>query len=442
MKVEAPRIVTELPGPRAKALLKREKALISPSLTPQVPVVWDRAEGALVYDIDGNLFIDFTSGVLVTNTGHCHPRVAKAIAEQAKRLLNCYDFSHPTRVRLLEKLREILPKGLERVLFLTTGSEATDASIKIARRYTGRHEIVSFHGAFHGRTYAAMTVGGKIGVKKGYGPLLPGVIQAPYPYCYRCPFNLKYPECGLLCVDYLDWVLRCQSTGDTAAVIVEPYEGAAGCLIPPKEFLPRLRRFCDDHGFLLIVDEVQSSFGRTGKMFAVQHYDVTPDILYAAKGLASGVPTAMVAAKEAVMNALEPGSMSSTYGGNPLSCAAAIASIDVILEEKLIERAAEIGSYVIGKLGEIKEKRRYLGDVRGLGLAIGIELVKDKRTKVPAPEDTQRFVNEAYKKGLILIAPLGHFNNVVRVVPPLTINRELVDKGLDIIDDTLKLLEN
>ncbi|MCS7253870.1 MAG: aspartate aminotransferase family protein [Armatimonadota bacterium] len=439
--MDVPRIVTELPGPKSRQYLELSRRYESRSLSDQVPVVWERAEGAVVEDVDGNRFIDFTSGVLVMNVGHCHPKHVAAIREQAGKLLNCYDFANVPRIMLSKKLVELTPPNLDRAFILTTGSEAIEAAIKIARRYTGRHEIISFHGAFHGRTYACMSVGGKMGVKRRFGPMLPGIHFAPFCYCYRCVFDKTYPQCNCYCLSYLDWLVETETTGDVAAVIVETYQGAAGSIIPPVEWMQRLEAWCRERDVLLIVDEVQASFGRTGKMFCFEHYGITPNLLCLGKGISCGVPCSAVVGESRIMDILEPGSMSSTNGGNPLSCAAALASIEIVEREGLCENAAKVGSKMLEQLKEVEKEHEIVGEARGIGLAIAVEIVKDKTSKEPAPDLTKLIIRRAFEKGLLLIAPIGLFGNVIRIAPPLVITWELAERGLKILADAIAEVE-
>ncbi|MFA4029428.1 MAG: hypothetical protein GDYSWBUE_000368 [Candidatus Fervidibacterota bacterium] len=439
--MDVPRIVTELPGPKSRQYLELSRRYESRSLSEQVPVVWERAEGAIVEDVDGNRFIDFTSGVLVMNVGHCHPDHVAAIREQAGKLLNCYDFANVPRIMLAKKLVELTPPNLDRAFILTTGSEAIEAAIKVARRYTGRHEIISFHGAFHGRTYACMSVGGKMGVKRKFGPMLPGIHFAPFCYCYRCVFDKTYPQCNCHCLSYLDWLVETETTGDVAAVIVETYQGAAGSIIPPIEWMQRLEAWCRERDLLLIVDEVQASFGRTGKMFGFEHYGITPNLLCLGKGISCGVPCSALVGESRIMDILEPGSMSSTNGGNPLSCAAALASIEIIEREGLCENAALVGSKMLERLKKIEMEHEIVGEARGLGLAIAVEVVRDKVSKEPAPDLTKLIIRRAFEKGLLLIAPIGLFGNVIRIAPPLVITWEIAERGLDILEDAIAEVE-
>lgn len=435
-----PSIKTELPGPKAQQFIEMSRQYEPHSMSDQVPAVWRRAEGAVVEDVDGNLFIDWTSGVLVTNVGHCHPKHVQAVQEQAAELMNSYDFVNPWRAQLAKKLVEITSPNLDKAFILSTGAEATESAIKVARRYTGKYEIIAFHGAFHGRTYMAMSVGGKQGVKRHFGPMVPGVLHAPFCYCYRCAFEQTYPECDFTCLRYLDRLLETESTGSVAALITESYQGGAGSIIPPGDYMQRLKKWCEERDIVFILDEVQSSFGRTGKMFAYEHWGIQPNLLCLGKGIGSGVPVSALVGESRILNTLEPGSMSSTNGGNPLCSRGSLTAIQIIEEEKLADRSAALGKLMLDRLNEMKSKYEAIGDVRGMGLAIGVEIVKDKKSKLPDAELTRRITQEAFKRGLILIAPIGFYGNVIRIAPPLVIPEELVNKGLDILDEVMSSL--
>ena len=432
-----PNIQTELPGPKSKQYLEMSRRYEPRSMSEQVPVVWSKAEGAVVEDVDGNKFIDYCSGVLVTNIGHSHPKHVAAVQAQAAELMNAYDFVTPWRALLAKKLVEITSPNLDRAFILTTGAETIESAIKIARLYTGKYEIISFHGAFHGRTYGAMSVCGKRGVKKGFGPLVPGMLQAPFCYCYRCAFEQTFPKCDYLCLRYLDHLLETESTGSVAALIVEAYQGAAGSIIPRVEYMQRLYRWCQERDIVFIMDEVQSSFGRTGKMFAYEHFDIQPNLLCLGKGIGCGVPTSALVGEGRLMDILGPGSMSSTNGGNPLSCRAALAAIEIIEEEKLPERAARTSERMMSRFREMQAKYPIVGDARGMGLSIGIEIVKDPKTKEPAADLAKAIVDRAFRKGLIMIAPVGFHDNVIRIAPPLVIPDELSDRAVDIFEEAV-----
>ncbi len=438
--MKVPDIKVTPPGPNARKVLQQQDQYLAPSISEPLPLVWDRAENCVVWDPDGNTYIDFSAGVLVVNTGHSHPKVVAALRDQVGKLINCYDTAHPLRSEFAARVVSLMPEDLKRILFLSSGSEAIDAAVKISRAYTGRYEILSFYGGFHGRTYMPMSVGGKRSIKAPFGPFVPGVLHAPFPYCYRCPFGKTYPECDLLCYDFIERVLESTSGGSVACVLTEPYQGASGGIFPPKEWVQRVRKLASSLGALFIFDEVQSGFGRTGTMFAFEQYGIVPDIVCLAKGLASGVPASAVVARKPIMEALRPGSISSTYGGNPLVCASGLASLEVIQEEHLPENAARIGNMMLGRLKAIQQKYPVIGDVRGMGLAQGIELVNDPVTKEPAPEATIALIEECIRNGLALIPPIGFYSNVIRFAPPLTITEELAMKGLDIFEVALAKL--
>jgi 4-aminobutyrate aminotransferase len=428
-----------LPGPRSKELFERWARVEAQCTGYQAKVVWDHASGVVVSDVDGNTFIDWTSGVLVTNVGHCHPDLVKAVQKAAAKLFNNYECLNEPRVEAAEKLISVLPKHLDKCFFLTTGSETTEAAIRIMKRKTGKFEVVSFYGGFHGRTYAALSAGGLSGPKKGYGPTVPGSIRVPFPYCYRCPFRAKPETCDLLCLDYLDDAVRANSTGSLAGVIVEAYLGAAGFIFPPEGWFPRLEQWLRSRDLLFTLDEVQSSFGRTGKFFAMEWEGLTPDLVCIGKGIGSGVPASALAARGEVIGILGSGEMSSTMGGNPVSCAAVSAVVDIMKREKLADNALRIGAIMKARLVEIAERCPYVGDVRGKGLVMGVELVKDKKTKEPAPDLTRKLIDRAAEQGL-LIGSVGIFGNVIRVAPPLVITEAEAHESLDLFEKALAQL--
>lgn len=438
--LRGPYIRTELPGPRCRAVLAESRRYEPGCMSEQVPLVWERADDVWVTDLDGNVFLDFSSGVLVANIGHCHPRYVAAVQAQAGKLYNCYDFPTEARVELARKLVELSAPQLDRAFILTTGSEAVEAALKVARRARGAYEIISFGGAFHGRTFGAMSAGGNVSVRRGVGPVVPGVLHAPAPYCYRCPLGHTFDRCDLACIGYLDYVVKTQSTDSLAAVIAEPYQGAAGSVIPPPGWFERLEQWRKERGLLLILDEVQSSFGRTGTMFAYEHWQIEPELVTVGKGLASGVPCAALLASSEVIGCLGPGEMSSTSGGNPLSAAAALASIEIIESERLCENTRHMERVLERRCAELLSEFEVLGDVRGMGLAYGLEIIADGDSRRPWPEGARRLVRECYLRGLVLIAPIGLYGNVVRVAPPLTITEDALLAGVDILASALAVL--
>ncbi len=435
----AARVHCQLPGPRSQELFERWAKAEAQCTGYQARVCWDRAKGVIVTDVDGNTFIDWTSGVLVTNVGHSHPHLVEAVQAAAAKLMNNYDCLNEPRVKAAENLVRILPSHLDQCFFLSTGSEATEACIRIMKRKTGKFEILSFHGGFHGRTYAALSAGGLSGPKKGYGPTLPGSIRVPFPYCYRCPFRARSETCGMLCLDFVDDAVRANSTGSLAGVLVEAYLGAAGFVFAPEGWFPRLEEWIRARGLLFSLDEVQSSFGRTGKMFAMEWENLTPDLVALGKGIGSGMPASAVAARGDVIRALGPGEMSSTMGGNPVACAAVVAVVEIFEREKLEENALRIGALMKSRLEQIRESCPIVGDVRGRGLVMGVELVKDKATKEPAPELTRKLIDVAAQNGL-LIGSVGVFGNVIRVAPPLVISEDEAVESLDLFEKSLGML--
>ncbi len=427
-----------VPGPNAEVWIQRDGANISPSYTRPYPFVMARGRGAYVWDVDGNKYLDFTSGIAVTNTGHCHPEVVAAIKEQAERFLHMSgtDFYYPVQIELAETLNRIVPISEPTLVFFTnSGAEAVEAAIKLARYATKRPHILAFRNAFHGRTMGAVSLtASKVVQRRGFGPLLPEVTHVDYGYCYRCPINLTYPACDIACVQRIeDDLFRAEVPPDeVAAIFVEPIQGEGGYVVPPPGWMEALRALCDRHGILLVADEVQTGFGRTGKMFAMEHFGVEPDIVTVAKGIASGLPLGAMIARKRLMT-WPPGAHASTFGGNPVACAAALATIR-LLEEGLVENAARVGAYMLQRLREMQERHPSMGDVRGLGLMIGVELVRDRQTKARAANLRDWVVQRAFEKGLLL---LGAGVNVVRFMPPLIITEEIADEGLAIFEEAL-----
>jgi 4-aminobutyrate aminotransferase-like enzyme len=427
----------EVPGPKSRALLELSSKVEPPCAVDQVPVVWDHAERVWVTDVDGNRYIDFTSGVLVTNVGHTHPGLVEAIQKQSSRLMNCYSFPTPERVTAAARLVKTFPPNLDKVFFLSTGSEATEAAMRVARRLTGKQEILAFYGAFHGRTYGAMGVSGILGIRRQFGVPVPGGIMAPYAYCYRCFYDKTYPECDFFCLKMLDRIIGSSSSDDLGAVIVEPYQGTAGFVFPPDGWLTELAKWARQRSLLLIVDEVQSSFGRTGKMYAIEWEDIRPQMLCLGKGLGSGVACSALAGESKIFECMSPGELSSTWGGNPVSSSAALAVLDAMEKEKLAENALKVGEVLKPRFMEMKKKYRCLGDVRGRGLVMGLELVDPKDGRTPSPELTGRLIHRCAENGLLL-GKVGIYGNVVRIAPPLVITQEEALMASDIIESGLK----
>jgi len=430
-------IKTPVPGPNTlkyKAISEKYEAHC---LNQQAPIVWDHAEGVTVWDVDGNTFIDWTSGVLVTNVGHSHPRLADAIARQARRLLNCYDSPTVERITLAERMVSLAPENLDNAFFATVGSEAVDAAVRVAKHYTGKFEIISFFGGFHGRTMSTMSLAGKMSTKKGFGPVMPGFFQVPFPDPYRNPFGSDSADVAGKCLEFMDVAVKAQSTGSIAALIVEPYQGAAGFIFPPDGFLKSLEQWCKNRDIIFILDEVQSSFGRTGKFLALEWENLRPNLVAIGKGIGSGMPISCLLAESGIMNTLGEGEMSSTWGGNPICTAASHAILDIIEEEKLVENSLNTGHYMKSRLLDMKEKCHCLGDVRGRGLVMGLDIVKDRNTRERDPQTTRKIIDECCRNGLLIGAVSG---NVIRVAPPLVITKDEADESLDIMEKVLTSL--
>jgi 4-aminobutyrate aminotransferase len=444
VRLDLPHILTPLPGPRAMELIRRDAAVLSPSYTRCYPLVAARGEGAMIEDVDGNRFLDFNAGIAVASTGHCHPKVVEAIEEQSKRLIHMSgtDFYYENMVQLAEKLAAIAPGGgapdgvAHRVYFGNSGTEATEAAMKLARYHTGRDKFIAFTGAFHGRTMGALSLTGSKAVqRKGFGALVPGVTHAHFPDPYRRPDGVTPDDYAVSCVRFIEDELfrTIVPAEEVAGIVVEPIQGEGGYLVPPKAFLEELRRLADRHGILLIFDEVQCGMGRTGKMWAAEHFDVAPDIFTTAKGIASGLPLSAMISRAEVMN-WGPGAHASTFGGNPVAVAAALATIE-LLESELIANAAQVGSHILDRLRHWPKRFQHVGDVRGLGLMIGFELVRDQHTKERAPELRDRIQEMAFERGLLV---LGAGRNSIRLCPPLVITRDQADFAVDTLEECLK----
>lgn len=439
MDKEVPHIITALPGPEAQKVLEKDQKYVSQSYTRVYPLVVRRAEGVMVEDVDSNRFLDFTSGIAVCNTGHCHPRVVESIKRQADQFIHMSgtDFYYDAQSTLAQRLAEITPGPKEkRVFFGNSGAEAIEAALKLARYHTKRPRILAFLGAFHGRTMGALSLtASKVIHERGFSPLVPGITHIPYAYCYRCPFHLQYPSCEVACVDWIreDLFKRSIPPEEVAAIFVEPIQGEGGYIVPPPEFHPKLYALAREFGILFVVDEVQTGMGRTGKMMAIEHWGVVPDIIALAKGIASGMPLGATVSQAEVMDWV-PGSHASTFGGNPISCQAALTTI-ALLEEGLVANAARLGEYLIARLREFQERFDLIGEVRGKGLMIGIELVKDRKGKTKAIEERNRVIQACFEKGLLI---LGCGENTIRLIPPLIITRNEADKALMILEEVFK----
>ncbi len=421
-------------------LVKRSKKVLTPALAFDTQVAAVKAEGCWVEGDDGKKYLDFSGGTAVTNIGHRPPRVVEAVKDQLERFIHagCV-FYYDSVVKLFEELTRITPGNIDMFFVANAGTEAVEGALKLARWVTRRGGIICFRGAFHGRTLGAISItSSRVHYRKRYEPLLPSVYRTPYPYCYRCPMGQEEGKCSLECFQYLETMMDHDiPTTDIGAVIMEPILGEGGYVVPPKSYMERLRELCDRHEFLLIFDEVQSGMGRAGKWFACEHFGVVPDIICIAKGIASGFPLSSFGASKKLMQDWLPGAHGTTFGGNPISCAAAVATIETIREDKLLEKCQELSPWVMERLKKLKDKYPVIGDIRGLGYMIGIELVLEN--KKPAPELTSRLLKLCLEEGLILIS-CGTWSNVIRFIPPLMVTREELEKSFTILDKAFQRL--
>lgn len=398
------------------------------------PVAFEKGHGVTLTDVDGNTYLDFSSGIYVTNLGHCHPKVSEAVARHAHTLMNCHDFTTPIKTALLERLASLgMGQGeakLNGVQLYDSGTTAVEAGLRVMRAATGGLEFISFHQDFHGKTMGAVSLGR---MDASQGLRAPGFYLVPRPHCYRCLFGLERATCGLRCVDFIRTVIAEETSGRLAGVVLEPIQGWAGSVVPPEGFVPALKALCDEHGALLLADEVLTGMGRTGRMFCMEHWDTVPDVMTLGKGLGNGFPVTAVLVSERHKSKVERISASTSYGGNPMACAAALASIEVLEEEGLVERAAHLGDLMLSRLQRLQAEHPTVGEVRGKGCLLGIELVKDRITKEPFEKAGVLTYQKAFQKGLAWI-PAGHN---LRLSPPLIMSDELALKGLDIIDEAL-----
>ena len=434
--MNAPEIKTPLPGPKAKAIIDKDATFVSPSYTRDYPLVIARGEGAVVEDVDGNTFLDCAAGIAVNSTGVSHPEVVKAISEQAAKFIHMSgtDFYYEPQVRLAEELSRIVPiEGSVRTFFANSGTEATEAAIKVSRYFTKRPNIIAFLGSFHGRSLGSLALtSSKFVQRRGFGPLMSGVYHAPYPDTYR--FNGSADACAEASLSFIrDQILvHLTAPDEVSAVVVEPIQGEGGYVVPPKAFLQGLRELTRQHGIVLVLDEVQSGMGRTGKMFAAEHFDVTGDVVNIAKGIASGLPLGITCARAEVMS-WPPGAHASTFGGNPVSCAAALVTIK-LLREQYVQNAATVGEHLMNGLRELQNKHQIIGDVRGRGLMIGVELVRDRKTKERAVDERNAVVQAMFRRGVLI---LGAGRNAVRFAPPLVLTKAQADVVLRLFDESL-----
>ncbi|NTU49113.1 MAG: 4-aminobutyrate--2-oxoglutarate transaminase [Syntrophobacteraceae bacterium] len=408
------------------------------------PSFTQRAKGALIVDEAGREYIDFAGGIGVVNVGHCHPKVVEAIQDQAEKYLHtCFHIvMYEPYVALAEKLCTLTPGDFPKMaMFANSGAEAVENAVKVARHYTKRPAVIAFENGFHGRTLLAMTLTSKVKpYKLGFGPFAPEVYRMPFAYCYRCPFGLEYPRCDVACADYLkDFFITNVAAESTAAVIVEPITGEGGFITPPPEYFPKLAQICKDNGIVFIADEIQSGMGRTGKMFAIEHWGVEPDLVTCAKSLAAGMPLSAVIGRKEMMDEPQVGGLGGTYGGNPVCCRAALAVLEVFEEERLLEKAELLGKKLRARFEAWQKQYPIIGEVRGIGPMQGLELVRDPVTKEPAADEAKALVRACYENGLLLLS-CGNFSNVIRTLMPLVITDEQLERGLTIMEEALSKL--
>ena len=430
------RIQTEIPGPKSKEVVAREQRHLAPGL--QAFALWagiamETGRGSYLTDVDGNTYVDLIGGIGVNALGHCHPNYVRALVDQAQKLTVGSLTSRP-RADLVNEVSELAPSGLDRLQLYSGGAEAVESALRLARSYTGRQDIVGFWGAFHGKTAGAMSLMGSE-ARHGMGPFLPSTTLIPYADCYRCPFGLSYPSCGVACADFARKAIKAQTTGPVAAVIIEPMQGTAGNIIPPPEFLPAIAEATREAGALLIADEMITGFGRTGKVWGVDHTGVKPDIVTLGKGFGSGFPISGVLTRSEISQAKpwsKPSGASSSYGGNPLASAAALASVRTIRDEKLWQNASAVGATMLARLRQMQERYPFIGEVRGSGLLIGIEVVKDRQTREPVESSAMKEVYlNGVKRGLLAMSYSPH----IRLQPALTIDEKAASEALEILDE-------
>lgn len=433
---QVPNIVVSPPGPKSLELHNRASQYMKgySSQVTLFPVCFEKGHGVTLTDVDGNTYIDFSSGIYVTSLGHCHPKVTEAVQKYAGTLMNCHDFTTPIKTALLEKLAEITIGDLNGIQLYDSGTTAVEAGLRVMRAATGKFEFISFHQDFHGKTLGAVSCAR---VDRTQGMRAPGFFLSPRPNCYRCPFKLTQEDCGIYCFDYIKTVIKEETSGQLAGIILEPIQGWAGTIVPPDDFMPKLRQLCNEMGILLMADEVLTGMGRTGKMFCMEHWNVIPDVITLGKGFGNGFPVTAMLVSSKYKSAIEKISASTSYGGNPMACAAALASIEVILEENLIEHSAKLGDFCLKRMKKMKESHPIIGDARGKGCLLGIELVKDKNTKEPFLKAGEMVYQRAFKKGLSWI-PAGH---ILRMSPPIIMDFEVASKALDIIDESIYEVE-
>lgn len=432
---------TEVPGPGSRSWVERKEKAVCRAYSLNVPIMIQKAQGAILTDVDGNEFIDLAGGIGCLNVGHCQPEVVNAVKEQVERFFHT-DFTvvpYPSFIELAERLSSLLPGDYpKKATFFNSGAEAVENACKIAKCYTGRRAFIAFEGAFHGRTLMAMSLTSKImPYKHNMGPFAPEVYRVPFAYCYRCPVNLEYPSCDIACAKWLEraFVTMVEPT-NTAAVVGEPVLGEGGFVVPPKEFYQRVREICDKHGILLIIDEVQTGIGRTGKFFAHEHYGITADLVTVAKSMAGGIPISGVIGRAEVMDAPHDSAIGGTFVGNPIGCVAALKVIDVVQQQELCAKAEAQGKIIMERFTQWKKDFEIVGDVRGLGAMCGIEFVRDRKTKEPATRETAMIKEAMFKNGVLALKS-GVNGNVIRMLAPLVITNDQLTEALDVMQECI-----
>ncbi|MGQ9560937.1 MAG: 4-aminobutyrate--2-oxoglutarate transaminase [Candidatus Oleimicrobiaceae bacterium] len=433
---QAPR---RIPGPMSARLMKVKQEELPSAAYTLTPIFAAEAHGAQVVDVDGNSYIDFAGGIGVLNVGHTHPKVVQAVVEQVRKFTHtCFHvLPYDSYLKLAARLNRLAPGAAKKkTLLVNSGAEAVENAVKIAKYHTGRYALISFEHGYHGRTYLTMSLNGKVApYRKGFGPGAPEIYHLPTPYCYRCPYDKQPDSCGTFCASRIEHFFAANVDPRTvAAIVCEPVLGEGGFVPFPKDYLAALVAFCRTHGILIIADEIQTGWGRTGKLFACEHYGLEPDILVTAKSLAGGLPLAAVVARAEVVESIHPAGLGGTFSGNPVSCAAALAVLEVIEEEGLLERAEELGRTVRARFKQMQQRYSLIGDVRGLGAMNALELVKDRTTKEPAPEAVTEVLGFCYEHGLIVLKA-GTYNNCIRTLMPLVISNKELAAGLDILEE-------
>jgi len=444
--IQRPELKTNLPGPKSRELMKFRDEYVPQAIYKITPIFIKRGEGAVVEDVDGNKLLDFAAGISVLNIGYSHPELVQAVREQAGKFFHsCFNvLPYESYVQLAKRLCEVTPGDFKKkVFFVNSGAESIENAIKLARKFTGKSDIICFEGCFHGRTLLTSSLNSKVKpFAFGFGPLVSGIHKLPFAYCYRCAYGLDINNCNFRCAERLNEILQTVTTAENvAAVLLEPIQGEGGFIVPPNGFIDRIKQICEENNILLIADEVQSGFYRSGKMFASEYWNVAPDIIVAAKSISGGLPLAAVIARSDIMDSVHNGGVGGTFGGNPLSCVAGIKVVEIMKRDNFGEKAQKIGNKILIFLNNIKDKYEIIGDVRGRGAMIGFELITDRKSKKPSSKARNIIVEECYKNGLVIIGA-GLFNNFIRIFAPLVATEEQVEEALIILEKAISKANN